>query len=191
MNLYNGVQIPDVAFGTGVIKRFYRNKPLYFKDRTISVLKSVKHMKIDRILKNDITIEKVTEKAITHGYCLLDTGRLYGHSEKIIGKVTCDMCRDDVFIITKVSNVDLARYKEAKTVRENLSISLENLCTNYVDSYLLHFPCGDWINMYHDIEEEYKAGRTRSIGVCNFDIEDFLRLKKEIQIKPMIYAIQI
>ena len=42
MKLYNDYEIPDIAFGTGVINRFYMNKPLYIKDRMIQILRSVR-----------------------------------------------------------------------------------------------------------------------------------------------------
>lgn len=191
IRLYNDYVIPSVAFGTGVIRRFYRNRGLYFKDSFISILKSIKHRKIDRKLKNDLTIYKTINNAIDVGYIFFDTGRLYGHSEKVIGRVISKKNRDEIFILTKVSDVDLERYSYARTVKENLDISLNNLGTDYVDAYLLHFPQGKWIDMYKEIENEYKKGRTRSIGVCNFDIEELEKLKATAEIMPMICQVEI
>ena len=86
ITLYNGYMIPSEAYGTGVIKRFYRNKFLYIKDEFIAILKSVKHKKIERRLYNDLCIGHMLDIAIKNGYKLFDTGRLYGHSERKIGK---------------------------------------------------------------------------------------------------------
>lgn len=191
IKLYNDYEIPGVAFGTGVVKRFYRNKSLYFKDCFISFLKSVKHLKIDRKLKNDLNIYKIINNAIDNGYIFFDTGRLYGHSEKVIGRVISKQDRDKIFILTKVSDVDLERYSYARSVKRNLDISLNNLGTDYVDAYLLHFPQGNWIDMYKEIEYEYKNGRTRAIGVCNFDIEELEKLRKSTEIMPMICQVEI
>lgn len=191
MKLYNDIEIPDVAFGTGVIKRFYRNKPLYFKDQLISFLASVKHFKVVRKLKNDLLIKKILTNAINIGYKLIDTGRLYGHSEKYVGDVLKKNNRKDLFIISKVSDVDLQRYSFASTVKENLSITLKNLGVDYIDSYLLHFPHGNWIQMYKDIETEYTNGRVRSIGVCNFDVDELKQLMEFAHIKPMICQVEM
>lgn len=189
--LNNGKSIPLVAFGTGVIKRFYRNKPLYYKDVMFALLRSVKHRKMVRFLKNDLTVRDILEDAANCGFRMFDTGRLYGHSEKYIGDMLYNHNRSDYFLITKVSDVDLMRYPDSKTVHDNLSISLKNLNTDYVDAYLLHFPSGDWVSMYKEIEKEYYAGRTKAIGVCNFDIHEMKNIIEVAEVKPMICQIEI
>lgn len=189
--LNNGLVIPSVAFGTGVIKRFYRNKTLYYKDTLKAILKTVKHRKMVRFWKNDLTIKKTLDQAVACGFRLFDTGRLYGHSEKYIGDILSRYSRKDFFIVTKVSDVDLTRYPDKNTIHDNLSQSLGFLRTDYVDAYLLHFPSGDWISMYKDIEAEYKAGRTKSIGVCNFDTEELKKLKDIADVKPMICQVEV
>ena len=189
--LNNGLVIPNVAFGTGVIKRFYRNKSLFYKDVLKAILRTVKHRKMVRFWKNDLTIKKTLYQAIVCGFRMFDTGRLYGHSEKYIGDVLSRYNRKDFFVVTKVSDVDLTRYSDKSTVSDNLSQSLSFLRTDYVDAYLLHFPSGDWISMYREIEAEYKAGRTRSIGVCNFDIEELKKIIDVADVKPMICQIEV
>ncbi len=189
--LNNGLMIPNVAFGTGVIKRFYRNKILFYKDNLKAILKSLKNRKIVRFLKNDLTIKKNINESFASGFRLFDTGRLYGHSEKYIGDVLSNFNRKDYFIVTKVSDVDLKRYSEKSSVHDVLSQSLSFLNTDYVDAYLLHFPTGDYISIYREIEEEYKSGRTRAIGVCNFDLEELLTLINIADIKPMICQIEV
>lgn len=189
--LANGCRIPAIGFGTGVVKRFYRNKPKYIKDTIYAILRSVKHMKMVRFLKNDLTLKKTIKNAIDDGYVLFDSGRLYGHSEKYIGDVVSRLNRDKLFIITKVCEDDLKRYLNATTVHDNLSISLKFLQTDYVDAYLLHFPCPERLQMYHEIEQEYKAGRAKSIGVCNFDVDELKELIDHCEIKPMINQIEL
>ncbi len=189
--LYNGVDIPCVAFGTGVVKRFYRNKYLYAKDVSMALLRSAKHGKMVRFLKNDLTIQRTLDNAIRCGYRMFDSGRLYGHSEKYIGEAVGKYSREDFFLVTKVSDIDLQRYPDAATVHDNLSLSLKFLKTDHVDAYLLHFPSGDWEAMYRDIEEEYKQGRVRSIGICNFDADELRHLLDICRIKPMICQIEL
>ncbi len=189
--LYNGVDIPCIAFGTGVVKRFYRNKLLYSQDVAMALLKSAKHGKMVRFLKNDLTLRKTLDRSIQCGYRMFDSARLYGHSEKYIGEVVSKYPRKDFFLITKVSDVDLQRYSHIATVRDNLSLSLKYLRTNYIDAYLLHFPAGDWKSMYSDIENEYKVGRVHSIGICNFDTDELRTLLDICEIKPMICQVEI
>lgn len=187
----NGKTIPIIAFGTGVVRRFYRNKPMYIKDTIIAILRSIKHRKMVRFLKNDLTLKKTLNNAVKEGYTLFDSGRLYGHSEKYIGEVLSKYNREDFFLLTKVCEDDLKRYKEASTVHDNLSISLRFLQTDYVDAYLLHFPETNMIEMYKEIEREYKAGRAKAIGVSNFDIDELKTLMDNCEIKPMINQIEV
>lgn len=189
--LSNKVKTPCIAFGTGVIKRYYRNKKMYFKDTLKDILRSIKHMKLNRRLKNDITINDTLNRAIENGYRMFDTGRLYGHSEQAIGRAISRQNRQDFFLVTKVSEDDLNRYANATTVHDNLMMSLHFLKTDYVDAYLLHFPSGDWISTYKEIEKEYISGYAKAIGVCNFDVQELQQLMKEIKIKPMICQVEL
>lgn len=189
--LVTGETLPSLAFGTGVIKRFYRNKTLYLKDICKALLISIVRKKLVRFLKNDFTICKTLDNAFKSGYRFFDTGRLYGHSEKYIGEVLHKYNRNEYYILTKVSDVDLKRYPGKNTVHDNLEISLNMLKTNYVDAYLLHFPTGNWLAMYKDLEREYQLGRTKSIGVCNFDLVELKELVSKASIKPMICQIEV
>lgn len=189
--LANGERIPIIAFGTGVVRRFYRNKPKYYKDIFIALLRSLKHMKMVRFLKNDFTLKETLCEAIEAGYKMFDSGRLYGHSEKYIGEVTSTYNRSDLFLITKVCEDDLKRYPNVNNVHDTLSLSLKFLKTNYVDAYLLHFPCPEMIEIYKEIEKEYKIGRAKVIGVCNFDVDELKTLMEVCEIKPMINQIEL
>lgn len=189
--LSNGVRLEDIAFGTGVINRFYRNKRLYFKDCFVSILKSVKHLKPDRRMYNDLFIDRILSNAFDAGFRMYDSGRLYGHSEKKIGKLINKKTRREVVLITKVSDVDLERYEGADSVSANLDISLSNFRTDYVDMLLLHFPHGDWLSMYREIEREYERGRARSIGVCNFDVDELKELSANCVIAPMVCQVEM
>ena len=189
--LTNQEKIPCIAFGTGVIKRYYRNKKMYFKDTLKDVMRSIKHLKISRRLKNDMTINNTLNRAIENGYRLFDTGRLYGHSEQAIGKAIAKNNRNSFFLVTKVSDDDLRRYSSVTTIHDNLMMSLKFLKTDYVDAYLLHFPSGDWISAYKEIEKEYISGYTKAIGVCNFDVDELKKLMREVKIKPMICQVEL
>lgn len=191
LELNNGIIIPAIGLGTGVIKRFYRNKIKYSVDIIKAIIKTIKYRKIVRFLKNDVVIKMILKSGIKYGYRLIDTARLYGHSEKYIGDVTKNFDRKELFIITKVSEDDLIRYPHISTVHDNLSLSLKNLKTDYVDAYLLHFPGPKRVEMYREMENEFRSGRARLIGVCNFDIEELDELIEKCEIKPMINQIEL
>lgn len=191
MYLNNNLEIPEIAFGTGVVKRFYRNKKLYFKDNFIAIMVSIKHGRLIRRLNNDLNINKYIQFAINNGYRLIDTGRLYGHSELCIGKSIKKFDREKLFIVTKVSDVDLKRYDTVKSVADCLKQSLINLETNYVDALLLHFPVENYLSLYQEMEYEYRNGKAKAIGVCNFDESELLELIELSEIKPMICQVEM
>ena len=87
--LRNGVEIPVIGFGTGVVKRYIRKPSVFVKARVRPVLSGVKHLNFQAIYKvwqQDFGMDKVIDEAISQGYTLLDTGRIYGHSELEMGK---------------------------------------------------------------------------------------------------------
>ena len=118
----------------------------------------------------------VAEAAFQAGFRIFDTARIYGYSEAELGKMIKKHRREDIFVCTKVSDMDLWREGGAKTVRGNLMNSLKDLQTDYVDLYLLHWPSGEWVDMYHQMDALYKEGLIKHIGVCNFQLADFQKL---------------
>ena len=87
-------------------------------------------------------------------------------NEEAVGKAIREsgVNRNDLFITTKLWTQD-ASYDGAKKAFET---SLENLGLDYLDLYLIHQPVGDYYGAYRAMEEIYKEGRVRAIGVCNF-----------------------
>lgn len=164
---------PYISFGVSIVNRFTRNRKLHAKDTFIGILSSVKHMRISPMLTYRYNAHKIAEEAFKAGFRVFDTARIYGFSETELGKMMKLHNREEVFVCTKVSDMDLTRAGGAPTVRENLLNSLKDLGTDYVDLYLLHWPSGNWIDMYKQMDELYKQGLTRHIGVCNFKLQDF------------------
>lgn len=185
--LSNGKQIPKMGYGTGVIRRYSRNKFLAAQSNLITVLRSIKHLHMMPNLKMDIWGRRIIKNAFDSGFRLFDTGRIYGYSEKMIGEaLNAVIDRNSIYIATKISDMDLDRHCSPATVRGNLDISLNYLKTNYVDAYLLHWPHGKWIDIYLEMEKEYLDGRVRALGVCNFDISHFEQLAERCTIMPHI-----
>ena len=194
--LRNGVEIPVIGFGIGVVKRYIRKPSVFVKARVRPVLSGVKHLNFQAIYKvwqQDFGMDKVIDEAISQGYTLLDTGRIYGHSELEMGKAVnrSSLKRSDFFINTKVSDMDLFRACSPDDVEGNFRLSLKYLQTDYVDGYLLHWPHGNWLDIYRQMEDIYEAGLARSIGVCNFHLEHFLRLEQCCRIMPMLHQMEL
>lgn len=108
--------------------------------------------------------EQAVLDAIASGYRLIDTAAAY-MNEKAVGEAVkkCGVPCGELFITTKLWIQD-AGYEEA---RKAIRRSLDNLGLDYLDLYLIHQPMGDYIGAYRAMEEAYKEGKLRAIGVCN------------------------
>jgi diketogulonate reductase-like aldo/keto reductase len=188
--LSNGVEIPFIGYGTGVVNRYTRNRILWTKDRIRLVLSCVKRLKINRQLRIDLFAARMVKEAYSSGFRLFDTGRLYGYSEIKVAKGLEGIPRGNYFIITKISDLNLVQptpigYGDNR-VLAHLKKSLEYLKTDYVDLLLIHHPHGPIEEIYSGMEEAYQLGLARAIGTSNFNIEDFIELKKIQTIGPMV-----
>ena len=117
-----------------------------------------------QVTDSDVCRKSVLD-AIGSGYRLIDTAAAY-MNEETVGEAIKEsgVNRNDLFITTKLWTQD-ASYEGAKKAFET---SLENLGLDYLDLYLIHQPVGDYYGAYRAMEELYKEGRVRAIGVCNF-----------------------
>ena len=164
------------GFGLSIVNRYTRSTKLHAKDTLIGILSTIKHLRISPMLSYRRNAHNVAEAAFQAGFRIFDTARIYGYSEAELGKMIKKHRREDIFVCTKVSDMDLWREGGAKTVRGNLMNSLKDLQTDYVDLYLLHWPSGEWVDMYHQMDALYKEGLIKHIGVCNFQLADFQKL---------------
>ena len=69
--------------------------------------------------------------------------------------------------------------------------SLDKLGLDYLDLYLIHQPMGDYYGAYRAMEEEYKAGRLKAIGVCNFYPERLVDLCLNVEVKPAVNQVEL
>ncbi|MCR5537003.1 MAG: aldo/keto reductase [Succinivibrio sp.] len=101
--------------------------------------------------------------ALEFGYRLIDTARVYCN-ERSVGRGILDsgVKREEIFVTTKLWKTDYAN------PREGLLRSLERLQLKYVDLLLLHWPFGDYVKAYKDLEHLQDEGLCRCIGVSNF-----------------------
>lgn len=140
-----------------------------------------------QITDNDLC-EKSVLTALKTGYRLIDTAACYGN-EKAVGSAIkkSGMKREDVFIVSKVWIQDAGYEKTIKSFEK----TLENLQTDYLDLYLIHMPYGDYHGSWRAMEDLYKSGKVKAIGVCNF-LEDRLEdLILSHDIAPMVNQIEL
>ncbi len=132
--------------------------------------------------------QRVVEDAFSTGYRLIDTASSY-KNEKAVGCAIKNSCikREELFITTKAF-IQQMGYEETKTAFEE---SLKNLGLDYLDLYLIHMPFGDYYGSYRAMEELYKKGRIRAIGVCNFLPDRIMDLCYNFEIKPAVNQIEL
>lgn len=125
--------------------------------------------------------------AIRIGYRSIDTAQAYGNEEGVGNAIVkCGLPREDLFITTKIwiSNYG---YEKAKASIEE---SLKKLQTGYIDLLLLHQPFGDYYGAYRAMEEAYKEGKVRAIGVSNFYPDRYLDIFHFSEIKPAVNQVE-
>lgn len=166
--LSNGVEIPKIGLGTWLIE-------------------------------NDRVSDAVSE-AIKIGYRHIDTAQAYGNEEGVgQGIKTCGVPREELFITTKVA-AEIKSYEEAKA---SIDESLKKLDVDYIDLVIIHCP-QPWsefrgakryfkenIEVWKALEEAYKEGKVKSIGVSNFLIDDLENILNSCEIKPMVNQIHV
>lgn len=114
--------------------------------------------------------EQTVLQALNIGYRMIDTAACYGNETAVGNAIEkSGIERKDIFIVSKVWIQDAGYDKTKKSFFK----TLENLKTDYLDLYLVHMPYGDYHGSWRAMEELYKEGRVKAIGVCNF-LEDRL-----------------
>lgn len=125
--------------------------------------------------------------AIEIGYRSIDTAQAYGN-EAGVGEAIKEsgLPREEFFITTKVW-ITNAGYEKAKASIEE---SLKALQTDYIDLLLIHQPFGDYYGTYRAMEEAYKGGKVRAIGVSNFGPDRYLDIEHFSEIKPAVNQVE-
>lgn len=131
--------------------------------------------------------ERCVSDALSVGYRMIDTAQAY-HNEEGVGAAVkkSSIARDEIFLVSKVwiSNYG---YKKAKT---SIDESLRKLGTDYIDLMLLHQPFCDRYGAYRALEEAYKAGKLRAIGVSNFYPDHFIDFASNVEIVPAVNQVE-
>ena len=162
--LSNGIEIPVLALGTWFI--------------------------------DDDKVAEAVKSAVKMGYRHIDTAQAYGNEHGVgEGIRTCGVPREQIFVTSKVA----AEYKTYEEAAVSIDRSLANMGLDYIDMMIIHSPQPwDKVNQSEDryvegnraawraLEDAYKAGKLRAIGVSNFLQEDIENLWETAEIKPMV-----
>lgn len=136
--------------------------------------------------------EEVVYNAIKVGYRLFDTAASYFNEEavgKAIARAIADglVTREELFIVTKLWVQD-ASYDKAKGA---IRTSLEKLGLDYIDLYLFHQPMGDYFGAYRAMEEAYKEGILKAIGVANCYPAILVNLCETVEVMPAVDQVEL
>ncbi len=163
----NGVTIPAIGFGTW------------------------------QIPSGEVTYNSVRE-ALKAGYRHIDTAQAYGN-EASVGKAVLDsgIPRSEIFVTSKLP----AEIKSYEKAVRHASLTMKNIGLDYIDLYLIHAPWpwseigADYtkenIGVWKAMEEFYESGKTRSIGISNFNVRDIESILGKCHIRPMVNQIKL
>ncbi|MFF3258196.1 aldo/keto reductase [Streptomyces sp. NPDC002932] len=133
---------------------------------------------------------EATLAALETGYRHIDTAEMYGN-EKEVGQAVLDsgLDRADVFVTSKLNN-DAHGHDDALRAFDR---TMEELGLDYLDLFLIHWPLpgkGDFVETWKALEEIYRSGRTKSIGVSNFQPHHLRRLLENSEVVPVVNQIE-
>jgi 2,5-diketo-D-gluconate reductase A len=144
------------------------------------------------LVKPEETVQAVST-ALEAGYRHIDTAQGYGN-EKEVGEAIArsGLARSDVYVTTKLNN-GAHRPDDARAAFDG---SLKALGVDYVDLFLIHWPLptrydGDYVSTWKTLEEFYREGRARSVGVSNFQPHHLRRLHQDCEIIPAVNQIEV
>ncbi|WP_145134347.1 MULTISPECIES: aldo/keto reductase [Paenibacillus] len=135
---------------------------------------------------------EAVKAAVKHGYRSIDTAAVYANETSVgqgIREALADsgLKREDLFVTSKVWNADLG-YESTIAAYET---SLKKLGLDYLDLYLIHWPvAGKYKEAWRAMEQLYKDGRVKSIGVSNFQVHHLEDLMKDAEIVPVINQVE-
>lgn len=132
-------------------------------------------------------------EAIKAGYRLIDTAASYTN-EDAVGEAVKEairegICtREELFITSKMWVQDMKDYDSAKKA---IDASLQKSDLEYLDLYLLHQAMGDYFSAYRAMEDAYKEGKLKAIGVSNFYPHTLVNFCSFVEISPMVNQVEL
>ena len=131
--------------------------------------------------------ERCVSDALSVGYRLIDTAQAYFNEEGVGEAIAkSGIKREDLFLVTKVWISNNGEEKAARSIDE----SLRKLKTDYIDLLLIHQAYGDVFGTWRAMEDAYRDGKVRAIGVSNFQQARFFDFAHYVDMKPMVNQLQ-
>jgi 2,5-diketo-D-gluconate reductase A len=131
--------------------------------------------------------ERSVDEAIRVGYRLIDTAASYGNEEAVGRAIKrSGVAREELFVTTKLWIADAGDERTMPAFER----SLKRLQLDYLDLYLIHQPIGDVYGAWRAMEELYREGRIRAIGVSNFQPDRIMDLMLHNQVVPAVNQIE-
>jgi len=136
---------------------------------------------------------KAVAEALEAGYRHIDTAEMYGNEAEVGAAIAgSGLDRGEVFVTSKLNN----GFHRPDDARRAFGESLDALGFDYLDLFLIHWPLptrygGDYVSTWQTLEEFYRDGRARSIGVSNFQPHHLRRLHGDSEITPAVNQIEV
>lgn len=204
MKLYNGVEIPAIGFGPGVMNyapvarrrsdsAFWRTIPGRAVDKFIrNPLCKAECLYEEKVIAPRKKAEYVAAVAngLRAGFRLIDYSMAYGGGENIAEAIALSgVKRSDVFLTGRVSNA--AQFGGVRGVREEIDRMLNEYRTDYVDLLMIHWPVTEHFeDTWRELCKAYEAGKARSVGVANCHPHHLEKLMN-CGLKPMVNQFEI
>lgn len=148
---------------------------------------------------DDANVAEAVKAAATLGYRHFDTAQAYGNERGVgEGIQNCGISREELFVVSKVA----AEHKTYEEAKQGIDETLKKMGLDYLDMMIIHSPQPwDKVNQCDDryvegnraawkaLEDAYKEGKLRAIGVSNFQISDLKSLMEACEITPMVNQI--
>jgi len=139
------------------------------------------------LLRDGLECEQSVLNALNIGYRLIDTASVYNNEESVGRAIKkSNVKREEIFVTTKFLPADTG-YEKTKSA---FDASLAKLGLDYIDLYLIHLPQGDVSSSWTAMEELYREGKVRAIGVSNFNMNQIQNLLKQHSVTPAVNQVE-
>lgn len=128
--------------------------------------------------------EQAVFEALNSDYRLIDTANIYLNERGVGRGIECSgVPRDEIFLSSKLWPTE---YGDPDAIDK----TLDRLGTDHLDIMFLHQPVGDYLTGYHQLEEAYRAGKLRAIGISNFKGDSLKKLLAGSELKPQVIQLE-
>ena len=183
--LRDGTKHPAIGFGTYKVGFIPASASSAVASSATTATASTEETKLR-------TAKECVADALDTGYRFLECAEFYGN-ESQVGEAIAEsgLNRDELFLCSKVWTTTIEKGPAA--IRAQLDKTLADLGTDYLDLYLIHWPCPTThVEAYKTLEELQKEGKIRGIGVSNYAWEDYVELKENgVEQLPLVNQIEI